>query len=45
MKTICAHDVTGNPLPTFSNHVDIWFIPTVSRKITVNFMEVGNPNT
>ena len=32
-----------NLLPTLSNHADIWFVLTVSRKMTVNYVDVENP--
>ena len=42
-KTICAQAVMKIQMTTLSNHADIWFVPTVLRKITVNYVDVDYP--
>ena len=43
--TLCLQDVIRNLLPTLSNHADIQLVPTVSRKSTVNYVDVESPVT
>ena len=41
--TICAQAVMRNLLPILFNHADIRFVPTVFRKITVNYVDAEYP--
>ena len=43
--SISAQAVMRIFLPTLSNHADIWFVPTVSKKINVNYVDVEYPIT
>ena len=43
--TICPQDVIINLLRTLSNHADIQLVPTVTRKSTVNYVDVESPVT